>query len=84
MNFKTNDLAMVAVLKYEGHKPIAMGHEMEDGRPICYWTFAVENTRLEETVAAFKARKLTVEPIRFSTLFGDTKTEMYNDRRRHR
>ena len=74
-DFRTDDMCMVAALKYEGHT--AQRVEWEGGRDgKCYWHF-MNIPALRETVSSFLSKQLTVEPREFNHIFGETKKEFY-------
>lgn len=71
-DFRTEDMALVSVLRYFGYTPQSVEwHERK-----CYWYF-MRTDSLVEQVELFMNRSIVVEPRQFNFLFGETKQEFY-------
>jgi hypothetical protein len=74
-DFKTDDMCLVAALKYDGHTPQRI--EWEGGsHGKCFWYF-MNVSPLREVVSSYLSRCLNVEPRQFNFIFGETKKEFY-------
>lgn len=74
-DFKTDDMCMVAALRYEGHTPQRVEWDGgKDGK--CFWYF-LNLEPLRDVVSKFLSRDLMVEPREFNHVFGETKKEFY-------
>lgn len=72
---KTDDMCMVAALKYEGFTPQdVIWDGGENGK--CFWLF-LNVPSILEAIEAFMTKSMVVEPRQFNHLFGETKREFY-------